>query len=268
MFWILLVVLAVLWIVGFAVRGHSGGHNESTAWDQLCSGTTSEQDTAVQPTHALLETTMRDFSEGATEIADGIAARLIHGLHDEWLRDHGLEFIEDDGLPHARRPWATLARHCIPPYTNAAIPALTLLAAVAWRQGDLPTARHALKQALTAHPEYDLAEAINGAINSGVAATSLLPIARTAKVRRPVGVLVLVFIRDCVGLDVHGTLRSHQGDAHLPFRAGAVVLSTDTEIRTIPRGLSGIDLARGVQRPELSAGYVLVVGPERVPTAG
>ena len=46
----------------------------------------------------------------------------------QWLRDHGLEFIEDDDLPHARRLWATLARRCIPPYTDAAIAALTLLA--------------------------------------------------------------------------------------------------------------------------------------------
>ncbi|MBC9724922.1 DUF4192 domain-containing protein [Streptomyces sp. TRM68367] len=158
--------------------------NESTAWAQLCSGAPAELDAALQPTHALLETTMRDFREGATEIADDIAARLIHGLHDEWLMDHGLEYIEDDDLPHARRLWAALARRCIPPYTDAAIPALTLLAAVAWRQDDIPTARHALRQALTADPEYSLAEAINGAINSGVDATSLLPIARKAKAER------------------------------------------------------------------------------------
>ncbi|MFE7277933.1 DUF4192 domain-containing protein [Streptomyces sp. NPDC057623] len=158
--------------------------NESTAWAQLCRGTPAEQDEAVRPTHMLLEATMRDFREGATEIADDIAARLIHGLHHEWLMDHGLEFIEDDDLPHARRLWAALCRRCIPPYTDAAIPALTLLAAVTWRQGDLPTARHALRQALTADPEYDLAEAITDAINSGADATSLLPVAHQAKAER------------------------------------------------------------------------------------
>lgn len=158
--------------------------NESEAWTLQINGTPSEQDAAWEATQALLETAMRDFRAGATELAHDVAARLIHGLHDEWAMDYGLEFIEDDDLPDARRLWAFLARRCIPPHTDAAVPALTLLAAVAWRQDDLPTARLALRQALTADPEDDLADALHGAINSGVDATSLLSIARKGKAER------------------------------------------------------------------------------------
>ncbi|WP_425585728.1 DUF4192 family protein [Streptomyces longisporus] len=81
---------------------------------------------------ALLETEIRDFRAGATELAHDITARLIFGLNDEWARDHRLEHIEDDNPPYARRLWAFLARRAIPPYEATAVPALTLLAAAAW----------------------------------------------------------------------------------------------------------------------------------------
>jgi hypothetical protein len=125
-----------------------------------------------------------DPGQGATELADDITARLIHGLHDDWARDHGFEFIEDHDLPHARRLWAFLARRCIPPYDDAAVPALTLLAAVAWRQGHLPTARLALTKALTTDPHYELADALHHAINSGAHAEGLLTAARKGRNER------------------------------------------------------------------------------------
>ncbi|MDN0193948.1 DUF4192 domain-containing protein [Streptomyces sp. S.PNR 29] len=157
--------------------------NEGAAWAQYCANP-SDDDTFLQGTHALVETAIRDFGAGANELAHDITARLIHGLNDEWARDHGLEHIEDDELPHARRLWAFLARRAIPPYEVAAVPALTLLAAVAWRQDDIPTARYALKRALTLDPDDDFADALHEAINHEVDATSLLPIARKAKAER------------------------------------------------------------------------------------
>ncbi|MFK0279797.1 DUF4192 domain-containing protein [Streptomyces sp. NPDC090499] len=157
--------------------------NEGAAWAQYCASP-SDDGTVLQATHALLETAIDDFRVGATELAHDVTARLIHGLNDEWARDHGLEHIEDDDLPHTRRLWAFLARHAIPPYETAAIPALTLLAAVAWRQDDLPTARYALKHALTLDPNDELADALHNAINDGADAASLLPIARNAKTER------------------------------------------------------------------------------------
>ena len=157
--------------------------NEGAAWDQHCA-TPSDDDTVLQATHTLLETAIRDFRNGATELAHDITARLIYGLNDEWARDHGLEHIEDDDLPHTRRLWAFLARCSLPPYEAAAVPALTLLAAVAWRQGDQITARFALQRALTLDPHDEFADAVHGAINHGLDATTLLPIALKAKAER------------------------------------------------------------------------------------
>ncbi|WP_369258843.1 DUF4192 domain-containing protein [Streptomyces sp. R35] len=157
--------------------------NEGAAWAQYCANP-SAGDTYLQATHALLETAIRDFRVGATELAHDITARLIFGLNDEWARDHGLENIEDDDLPHARRLWAFLARRAIPPHEGAVVAALTLLAAVVWRQDDIPTARYALKRALTLDPDDDFAEALHEAINYGVDSTALLPIARKAKAER------------------------------------------------------------------------------------
>ncbi|MGW4079766.1 hypothetical protein ACWELB_40895 [Streptomyces asiaticus] len=51
-----------------------------------------------------------------------------------------MECAEDDDLPHALRLWAFLARRCIPPCADAAVPVLTLFAWVAWRQKDLVAA--------------------------------------------------------------------------------------------------------------------------------
>ncbi len=72
--------------------------NEGAAWAQHCA-TSSDDGTVLQATHMLLETAIRDFRNGATELAHDITARLIYGLNDEWAQDHGLEHIEDDDLP-------------------------------------------------------------------------------------------------------------------------------------------------------------------------
>ncbi|MFE0251255.1 DUF4192 domain-containing protein [Streptomyces sp. NPDC059010] len=157
--------------------------NEGEVWARYCANP-SDDGTFLQATHTLLKTAIADFRAGATGLAHDITARLIHGLNDEWARDHGLEHIEDDDLPHARRLWAFLARRSIAPYEAAAVPALTLLAAVAWRQDDIPTARYALQHALALDPDDDFADALHEAINHGVDAASLLPIARTAKAER------------------------------------------------------------------------------------
>ncbi|MEU7272193.1 DUF4192 domain-containing protein [Streptomyces asiaticus] len=157
--------------------------NEGAAWSRQCL-TDEGQDAVLSATHALLESAMGAFRNGATELADDIAARLIHGLHDELAHDHGMEFAEDDDLPHARRLWAFLARRCIPPYTDAAVPVLTLFAWIAWRQEDLVAARLALRQALTTNPHYELAHLLNYAINSEVDPQALLQTARMNRARR------------------------------------------------------------------------------------
>lgn len=142
------------------------------------------KDTALAATRALLEGAMRDFRNGATELADDIAARLIHGLQDNHARDHALEFAEDDDLPHARRLWTYLARRCVPPFTDQAVPLLTALAWVAWRQDDKITARLALRQALNTSPEYAMADLLHELINTGADPQGLLNIVRDERAQR------------------------------------------------------------------------------------
>ncbi|MEU0839513.1 DUF4192 domain-containing protein [Streptomyces sp. NPDC005962] len=157
--------------------------NEAAAYAAQCA-TPGGQEVALDVTHWLLETAIRAFRDGATDLADDMAARLIHGLQNGWACDHGIEFAEDDDLPHARRLWSFLARRCLPPYTQKAVPLLSLLAWVAWRQDDTLTARLALKDALTADPDYELAGLLVVAINEGEDPQGLLNLARETRAER------------------------------------------------------------------------------------
>ncbi|MBT2390718.1 DUF4192 domain-containing protein [Streptomyces sp. ISL-1] len=142
------------------------------------------EDASLAATRVLLEGAIRDFRNSATELADDIAARLIHGLQDNHARDHAFEFAEDDDLPHARRLWTYLARRCVHPYTDNAVPLLTTLAWVAWRQDDKITARLALRQALNTSPEYAMADLLHDAINTGADPLGLLDIVRAERAER------------------------------------------------------------------------------------
>ncbi|WP_330317991.1 DUF4192 domain-containing protein [Streptomyces platensis] len=146
------------------------------------------QDAALDTTHEHIETAMRRFQDGATELRRELTARLIVGLQDDGAVEGGMAFAEDHNLPHARRLWAYLARHCAAPYTQEAVPALTLLAFVAWRQDDLITAHLALRQAITTDPDYELATGIHLATIDGEDPRELLAIARQARAERLAGI--------------------------------------------------------------------------------
>ncbi len=104
---------------------------------------------------------MIQFHDGATVLSRALTTLLIVGLQDDAAVEAGIAHAEDDDLPHARRLWAYLARHCAAPFTQEAVPILTLFAFVAWRQGDLIAARLALRDAITTDPEYELATGIH-----------------------------------------------------------------------------------------------------------
>ncbi|WP_412566069.1 DUF4192 family protein [Streptomyces decoyicus] len=82
---------------------------------------------------------------------------------------------------------AYLVRHCAAPYTEAAVPALTLFAFVAWRQQDLISARLALRQALITDPDYELATGIHLATIDREDPRELLAVARQARAERLAG---------------------------------------------------------------------------------
>ncbi|MCR8573050.1 DUF4192 domain-containing protein [Streptomyces sp. Isolate_219] len=153
---------------------------------KMCS-TQLGQDAALDTTHVHIETAMRRFRDGATELDSPLAARLIVGLQDDGAVEGGMAFAEDHDLPHARRLWAYLARHCAAPFTQEAVPVLTLLGFVAWRQDDLITARLAFRQAIATDPDYELATGIHLATIDGEDPRELLALARQARAERKAG---------------------------------------------------------------------------------
>ncbi|MFG3656893.1 DUF4192 family protein [Streptomyces sp. NPDC047706] len=134
-----------------------------TAVDQFNTrcATSAGRDATLTSTCAQVDAAVSQFRAGATTLNRTLATQLLVGLHDDGAVEAGMAHTDDDDLPHARRLWAYLARHCADPFTQEAVPALTLYAFVAWRQGDLIAARLALRDALTADSEYDLAVGIH-----------------------------------------------------------------------------------------------------------
>ncbi len=120
---------------------------------------------------------MSQFQDGATALSRALTTQLIVGLQDDAAVEAGIAQAEDDDLPHARRLWARLARHCAAPFTQEAVPILTL-AFVAWRQGDLIAARLALRDAITTDPDYELATGIHLGTIDGEDPRELLASAR------------------------------------------------------------------------------------------
>ncbi|MEV6132141.1 DUF4192 family protein [Streptomyces violaceusniger] len=108
-----------------------------------------------------IDAAMGQFRDGATALSRALTTSLIVGLQDDAAVEAGVACAEDDDLPHARRLWAYLARHCAAPFTQEAVRILTLFAFVAWRQGDLIAARLALRDAITTDPDYELATGIH-----------------------------------------------------------------------------------------------------------
>ncbi|MFD4480533.1 DUF4192 domain-containing protein [Streptomyces sp. NPDC058257] len=142
------------------------------------------QDAALTTTLAQIETAIRRFRDGATDLGPLLTAQLIVGLQDDGAVEAGMAHAEDADLPHARRLWAHLARHCAEPFTREAVPILTLFAFVAWRQDELIAARLALRDALTTDPDYELAVGIHLGTIDGEDPRDLLAVARQARADR------------------------------------------------------------------------------------
>ncbi|MFE7121288.1 DUF4192 family protein [Streptomyces sp. NPDC057654] len=148
------------------------------------SATRAGRDAMLTATCAQIHAALNQFRAGATDLNRSLTTQLIVGLHDDGAVEAGIARAEDDDLPHARRLWAYLARHCAEPFAQEAVPALTLYAFVAWRQGDLIAARLALRDALTADPDYDLAIGIHLGTIDGEDPRELLTSAHTAQDER------------------------------------------------------------------------------------
>lgn len=101
-------------------------------------------------------------------ISDDEAAEVIIGLQDRETRDHAARWMEGADAEPALRLWRALARRCVGPYAEHAVPPLTLAGWVAWSGGDEPTARVALGLALRLDPTYTFAQLLHQAFNEGL----------------------------------------------------------------------------------------------------
>ncbi|MFF9478041.1 DUF4192 domain-containing protein [Streptomyces sp. NPDC014733] len=148
------------------------------------SATGAELDATLTTTYAQIDTAINQFRAGTTTLNRTLTAQLIVGLQDDAAVDAGAAHTADDDLPHARQLWAYLARHSTAQPAREAVPALTLYAFAAWQQGDLIAARLALRDALTADPEYDLALGIHLCITDGENPHDLLSAIQDSHARR------------------------------------------------------------------------------------
>ena len=138
-------------------------------------------------TAELVDAAVARFRDGAEELPEAEAARLILGLQDRLARDRAAEWLDPPDVEHAQRLWRFLARRCAVPFDSHAAAPLSLLGWTAWVTGDQVTARIALGRALIADPEYAFARLLHEAVNCGAEPRSLcatLRAERRARQRR------------------------------------------------------------------------------------
>lgn len=145
--------------------------------------TSAGRDAMLSTTCAQIGAAINQFRSGATALNRALTTQLIVGLQDDAAVDAGMVHADED-LPHTRRLWAYLARHCAEPFTQEAVPILTLFAFTAWRQGDLIATRLALRDAITIDRDYELAVGIHLATIDGEDPREHLAAARESQARR------------------------------------------------------------------------------------
>ncbi|MET8681731.1 DUF4192 family protein [Streptomyces sp. NPDC004647] len=158
-------------------------HTAALRYNTRCA-TNAGRNATLSTTCAQIHAAMNRFRDGATALNRALTTQLIVGLQDDTAVEAGMAHAEDDDLPHARRLWAYLARHCAEPFTHEAVPILTLFAFVAWRQSDLIAARLALRDAITTDPDYELAIGIHLSTIDGEDPREHLTAAREGQAQR------------------------------------------------------------------------------------
>nr|WP_239086466.1 DUF4192 domain-containing protein [Streptomyces parvus] len=157
-------------------------HGATSRFKGRCA-TSAGRDAMLSTTCAQIGAAINQFRSGATALNRALTTQLIVGLRDDVAVDAGMIHADED-LPHARRLWAYLARHCADPFTHEAVPILTLFAFTTWRQGDLIATRLALRDAITIDPDYELAVGIHLATIDGEDPREHLAAARESQARR------------------------------------------------------------------------------------
>jgi hypothetical protein len=113
----------------------------------------------------LFTATVRAWQEGHPTIGTDDAARLIVALDDVGVRDEVLTWAEDDWGEATRSMLEELVRRAVPPFE---VPALTVLAWIAYMQGDGAIAGIAIERALASDPDYGMAQLLDQALLGGL----------------------------------------------------------------------------------------------------
>ena len=113
----------------------------------------------------LYEMAVRRRLDGAASLDVDEAARLILGLDDVPVRDEVVSWVEGDWGQATRGLLADLVRHAVPPFH---VVPLTVLAWVAYQQGDATLAGLAVERALACDRAYALARILDDAIATGL----------------------------------------------------------------------------------------------------
>ncbi|WP_431982744.1 DUF4192 domain-containing protein [Streptomyces qinglanensis] len=127
----------------------------------------------------LLERFQRRLPDTSTQISaqdaqdDGLlghdeCASVILAIQDRETRDQVAAWTDGAESAHALRLWRALARRCAGPYAGHGVPLIALAGWVAWKSGDVPTARVALGLALRTDPDYLFAQLLHHACNEGL----------------------------------------------------------------------------------------------------
>ncbi|MFL6139205.1 MAG: DUF4192 domain-containing protein [Frankiaceae bacterium] len=130
---------------------------------------------------ALLRAAVERRLTGGASLGVREAARLIAGLDDADVRDEVVTWADGDWGQAARGLLSDLVRHAVPPFH---VVPLTVLAWIAYQQGDAILAALAVQRALASDPGYGLARLLDDALAAGVDPAVLAPVRREiARVR-------------------------------------------------------------------------------------
>ncbi len=114
---------------------------------------------------ALLRDVLERYDGGRPRLEAAEAARLVLALHDVSLRDEVIGRATGRSADALRSLLTDLLRRAVPPEDA---PVATVLAAVAYAQGNGAVAAIALDRALASDPHYGLARLLSDAVKRGV----------------------------------------------------------------------------------------------------
>jgi hypothetical protein len=129
-------------------------------------------------TIALARMALAAYAEGRRDLDDDTAARIVLGLHDKPSRDELTTWGIDDHVDELVVLMTDLAQRTLDEH---AAPVCTVLASVAYQQGDGALAGVALERALRCDPRYTMARMLAAMLHGQVKPARLRSLSRTVR---------------------------------------------------------------------------------------